>query len=157
MTDETIDKQAVEITLGLPRLMRQFFKLDIESPAIELPAAQQRVCTILQEGPRTVTALSLELGISCSATTQIADRLVRAELVERLAEEDDRRVKTLQLAPHGVEMMRRRTDGRVRRATEVLRRLDPATRTKVLETLHLLLDVTRDENTDETTKLPLTA
>jgi len=148
--------QALEITQGLPRLMRRLFKLDPESLIIELPVAQQRVCTILHEGPRTMTALSHELGISLSATTQIADRLERAELVERTAEGDDRRVKTLQLASRGIEMMQRRTENRVRQAMRILEQLDPTSRAAVLESLHMLLAVTRDEE-DESVNLPLTA
>ena len=46
--------------------------------AAELPLAQLRVCGVLCDGPRPMSAVSRELGVSLSAMTQIADRLERA-------------------------------------------------------------------------------
>src|SRR5215472_9587622 len=99
MNDESLISQAAKLECLLPKLMRRLFTLDPSHPANELPVAQLRVCVILQAGPRTVSAVSEELGISVSATTQIADRLERAGLVERVAERDDRRMKLLRLTP----------------------------------------------------------
>ena len=94
MSDEVIAEQAAAIVAALPKLMRQLFTLDVDDPVLELPVAQLRVCSILHEGPRTMSALSRELGISVSATCQPADRLERANMVERVAQTQDRRVKT---------------------------------------------------------------
>ena len=46
-------------------------------PADDLPLAQLRVCSLLVGGDRSISCLSRELGITMSATTQLADRLER--------------------------------------------------------------------------------
>src|SRR5438128_6688935 len=140
MSEDTLLTQAADLEALLPKLMRRLFTLDPSHPANELPVAQLRVCTILQAGPRTVSAISEELGISVSAVTQIADRLERAGFVERVAGQDDRRMKRLQLTLHGAEVMRSRRERRVRGAAAALEQLPPAARAEVLHALHVLLD-----------------
>ncbi len=124
----------------MPKMMRRLYTLEPDHPVNELPIAQLRVCTILQAGPRTLSAISEELNISVSATTQIADRLERAGLVERVAGVDDRRTKYLQLSPQGMEMMRTRREIRVRRTKEALVLLSPEMRLATLDVLRALLD-----------------
>ena len=89
-------QQAKAIASLMPALMRMLSSFD-DDPAAELPLAQLRVCTILSDGPRSMSALSREFGVSLSAMTRIADRLERAGLVTRVARDDDRRVRRLQL------------------------------------------------------------
>jgi DNA-binding MarR family transcriptional regulator len=140
MSDNTLQDMAVELEQLMPRVMRRLYTLDPEHPANDLPIAQLRVCAILQSGPRTHSAISDELGISVSATTQIADRLERAGLVERLAGVDDRRIKYLQLAPHGMEMMRTRREIRVQRTRIALAELSPEARQATLDVMRALLE-----------------
>jgi DNA-binding MarR family transcriptional regulator len=140
MNEEILLTQAAHLESLLPKLMRRLFTLDPSHPANELPVAQLRVCTILQAGPRTVSTISEELGISVSAVTQIADRLERAGFVERVAGQDDRRMKKLQLTVHGTEVMCSRRETRVQRAAAALKHLPPAARVEVLQALNVLLD-----------------
>ncbi len=86
-----------------------------------------------------MSALSREMGISLSAVTQMADRLERAHLVERVAEGDDRRVKTLQLTAHGQEIMRTRNTRRVQRVQQVIAGLPGETRREIVDALQQLL------------------
>lgn len=122
----------------LSRITRNLSDLDTD-PARELPIAQLRVCNVLREGPRSVSALSRELGTTPSAMTQIADRLQRAGLVERASEEGDRRVRVLRLTTHGEEIMRARREKRVLRITEALSHLDPEMRERIVESFAALL------------------
>ena len=140
MNEETLLAQAATLESLLPKLMRRLFTLDPSHAANELPVAQLRICTILQAGPRTVSTISEELGISVSAATQIADRLERAGFVERVAGRDDRRMKQLQLTAHGAEVMQSRRETRVRRAAAALEQLPLPARAEVLQALHVLLD-----------------
>jgi len=55
----------------------------LNDPAVELPLAQLKVCSLLYGGPLSMSAWA-ELGVSLSAMTQIADRLERARLVKRV-------------------------------------------------------------------------
>lgn len=133
-------EQATFITLSLSKLQHVLFTLDVNDPAVELPVTQLRVCTLLRERPRTMSCLSRELCISLSAITQIADRLERAHLVERVTEGEDRRVKMLQLTPHAEEMMRARRDRRVARVSAVLAQLPAKERETIITALQTLLN-----------------
>jgi DNA-binding MarR family transcriptional regulator len=106
--------------------------------ASELPVGQLRVCGLLHGGPRPMSALSRELGVSLSAMTQIADRLERAELVRREAEGPDRRVRCLKLTERGEAIMRQREAARVRRVRAVLEHLSPHARGEALAALEML-------------------
>ena len=139
MDDRITLEQAKAIACLLPTIMRQLFTGD--DPAEELPLAQLRMCAILEHGPRSMSALSRELGVSLSALTQIADRLERSELVSRAAEENDRRIRCLQLTQHGERIMRHREEFRVRRVLAVLNQIPPAGRLQVREALEILLEV----------------
>jgi DNA-binding MarR family transcriptional regulator len=132
-------EQAREMISLLPAVARKIFRLD-DDLTTELPLAQLRVCSMLMEGPRSMSILSREMGVSLSAMTQIADRLERSRLVKRVSEGTDRRVRCLQLTSHGEHLMHRRDDERVQSAAAVLEQLSPDARNEVLESLKILRD-----------------
>ena len=132
--------ETAEAVAGLmPRLARGLTSA-ARDPADDLPLAQLRLCGILSEGPRPMSALSRELGVSLSALTQIADRLERARLVKRVAEENDRRVRCLQLTARGEKMMRKRREARVLRTLTVLEHLSAPQREAVQASLEVLVN-----------------
>ncbi|MGA2797203.1 MAG: MarR family transcriptional regulator [Thermoguttaceae bacterium] len=131
-------EEAVAIASLLPAIMRQLFTLDNDL-AVDLPLAQLRVCISLQEGPLPMSALSRELGVTLSAMTQIADRLERANLVSRVAEEKDRRVRCLQLTPRAEKIMRRHEDSRIRSVSAAINHLPPDERKGILAALETLM------------------
>ena len=139
MSENPLQQQAEAFTVLLPQLMRQIFRLDENDPTIELPLAQLRVCATLREEPRTMSVLSRELGTTLSATTQITDRMVRAQLVERITDDDDRRVKLLKLTPHAEALLQARHERRLRRVLLVLERLPAPAREQILDALRNLL------------------
>ena len=155
MTNESLNDQVAEIATILPRLMRRLFVIYADDPAMELPMAQMRVCSLLYDGSQSMSALSRELGISHSAITQIADRLERSHMVERVSETEDRRVKTLRLTAEGREAMRLRRERRKRRVSEVLGCLDPDSRRAVLEALNMLLDAASRTAPDPQSSVPI--
>ncbi len=140
MKNDKLLEQAELISSMLPRIMRRLFLFDADDPSLELPVAQLRVCGILRNGPHTMSALSKEFGISLSAITQIADRLERADLVERVAETDDRRIKRLQLTAHGAQMMHRRKEKIMQSLMKPLEQLSPESMDIVINALHILLE-----------------
>jgi DNA-binding MarR family transcriptional regulator len=137
MDKTAIWEEAKQVDCLLLALGRHLLAVD-RDPVAALPVAQLRVCGILYRGPRPMSALSRELGVSLSAMTQIADRLGRARLVSRVADGTDRRVRCLQLTRRGEEIMRRREDNRVRRVLAVLEHLSLRQRKQVLATLEML-------------------
>lgn len=138
MEDSVILEQAQAMASMTLTLMRQLASPD-DSLAAKLPLAQLRVCTLLSEGSRPLSALGRELGVSLSAMTQIADRLERARLVRRVPDPDDRRVKCLELTPRGEKAMRRRQDARAARSMELLGRLSPRRRMEAMATFETLV------------------
>jgi DNA-binding MarR family transcriptional regulator len=136
--DKTTRAQAKGVVDLLPAIMRQLFA-GADDPTEELPLAQLRVCNILQHGARSMSALSREIGVTLSALTQIADRLERAGLVHRVAEENDRRIRCLQLTPQGEKIMQLQASFRVQRVSDALNCLSAAERTAVLGALESLL------------------
>jgi DNA-binding MarR family transcriptional regulator len=132
-------EEARAIAALLPSVTRQLFAVDGNDPVAELPLAQLRVCGALYGGPRPMSMLSRELGVSLSALTQIADRLERAHLVTRVLEESDRRIRCLQLTEHGEKIMRARERARVERVSSMLGQLSPRARKEVLATLQAMM------------------
>jgi DNA-binding MarR family transcriptional regulator len=131
--------QAQAMLSLLPAVMRNLFRLD-EDLTTELPLAQLRVCSILKEGPRPMSILSREMGVTLPAMTQIADRLERSRLVKRVSEDTDRRVRCLQLTPHGEHLMHRRDEEHLQSAQAILRHLSPQARNEMLKNLETLLE-----------------
>lgn len=136
--NETVPiEQAKAVAASLLVLTREIF-MPGHDLASELPVGQLRVCGLLYGGPRPMSALSRDLGVSLSAMTQIADRLERAELVRREAEGTDRRVRCLKLTERGEAIMRQREAARVRRVRAVLEHLSSHARAEALATLQML-------------------
>lgn len=135
MDETTLAEQAQSAASLLVRLMRHLFAMGHDA-AEELSLPQIRVCgTLYFEGPRPMSTLSREMGVTLSAMTQIADRLERAGLVERVAEGTDRRIRCLRLTGRGEKIMRRRDEDRVRRVAAVFERLTPEAREEALVAL----------------------
>lgn len=140
MSEEILREQSEAVVTLLSKLLRRLFTLTVDDPAMELPGAQMRVCNILRDGPRTMSSLSAELVISHSAATQIADRLERAGMVERLQETDDRRCKRLALTQRGIEVMQARVERRILRTLKVLESISAEQRDAAVTALRVLLE-----------------
>lgn len=106
-----------------------------DDAALDIPLRQFRVCAALFEASRSMKELSVELGVSQSAITQIADRLEAAGLVTRGAVGEDRRVKNLELTPRARKLLRDREEQRLDRVREILEQLTPSDRRALLESL----------------------
>ena len=138
MDDIALLDQAKAVASLMPALVRRLSTPDHDL-ADQLPIGQLRVCSILRDGPRGMSALSRELHVSLSAMTQIADRLEGARLVKRVAEENDRRIRCVKLTQRGEKMLHERRQARVHRARAVLKNLSPTVRGQVRAALETLL------------------
>ena len=147
--DSEVHEQAAEVAEMLPKLVRRFFAIDTEGPTVDLPVAQLRVCGILRGGPRTMSSLGSELGISLSAVTQTADRLERSGLVERVVEAGDHRLRHLQLTQRGMEAVEARISKRVEKVLDALSKLPPEERGIAVHGLQVLLGAAADAGQTE--------
>jgi DNA-binding MarR family transcriptional regulator len=131
-------EEAKKITLLLPALMRQLFTFE-DDLAAELPLAQLRVCVLLNGGPRSMSLISKELGISLSAMTQLADRLENAKMVARVTQDGDRRVRCLELTQKGRKIICHREEARIQNVLTVLNNMSGSARVEVINALETLL------------------
>jgi DNA-binding MarR family transcriptional regulator len=91
------------------RLMLDHHQRQAVEMAMTLPQAQ--ALKLLMSGPVSTGDLAARLGISAPAVTQLTDRLVRKELIERRASDGDRRSVMIALTERGrqaVESFRKR-------------------------------------------------
>jgi DNA-binding MarR family transcriptional regulator len=128
-------KQVANLLLTLLRRLT----MAEDDPVAEVPLAQLRLCNVLMGGPRPMSEISREIGTSLSAVTQIADRLERSGLIQRIPRGDDRRIRCLQLTERGDEMMRLHDERRVGRMSRVLEQLRPEERQAVIATFEMLV------------------
>lgn len=92
-----------EVALQLMRRMHG--KMEV-SMAHGVTGSQFFVLKRIREyGRMTVSAAAEEIGVSLSAVTALVDRLVKAGLVTRSRDEDDRRLVWLKVTPQGEEVL----------------------------------------------------
>jgi DNA-binding MarR family transcriptional regulator len=137
--DASLAEQAARLEEMMPNILRRLFSIGEAGALADMPLAQLRICSFLMNGGRTMSAIAEELGISTSAVTQIADRMERAKLVERVTVPDDRRQKRLHLTRRARGLMEARRESRTRRAAEALARLPHDRRAALVQCMEQLL------------------
>ncbi|NLN78528.1 MAG: hypothetical protein GX141_06390, partial [Armatimonadetes bacterium] len=68
-TDQTLREHSEAMVEALTKLMQRLFSVTTDNLAMELPVAQLRVCSLLWDGPKTMSSLAEALNISHSAIT----------------------------------------------------------------------------------------
>jgi DNA-binding MarR family transcriptional regulator len=140
--------------VGLLQSLLRELTTGTNDPAVELPLAQLRVCRVLCNGRQSVSAISRELGVSLSAVTQIADRLERAKLIDRVADGGDRRIRCLQLTARGEKLLRLHDEERIRRAAAMLGELTPEARETAAEVVEMLAHAAAAARNSHQTRRP---
>lgn len=137
------NERALKLESALPRLMRAMYRPNGDDPLSELPVAQLRVVRLLFTESKTHSAVGDELGISLSAVTQMANRLEQIGLIERIEDQNDRRVKFLRLTPTCKEVMTQRQQRRVARIKEVLATLQDDEQAVIIDSIEKLVAASR--------------
>lgn len=136
--NSAVSRKQAEVFVGLLQSLLRELTTGSDDPAIELPLAQLRVCRVLCDGRQSISAISRELGVSLSAVTQIADRLERSNLVARVADSGDRRIRCLQLTKRGERLLRCHDEERIRRMAAMLKQLTPKSRKEAAAVMEAL-------------------
>ena len=112
---------------------------DYLSRKFDLPPAELR-CLMLFGGERDLTAkgVAARLGIAKSRVTKLVDGLARKELVRKVPDPEDSRVILLALTPAGQGKHEAITATMSSLREAVLRRIEPARREAILESLEAL-------------------
>ncbi len=137
--DRTVSQEQAATLVGLVQSLLRELTSGWNDVAGELPLAQLRVCRVLSDGLQSISAISRELGVSLSAITQIADRLERAHLVRRVTEDNDRRIRCLQLTARGEKLLELHDEERIRRMAAALAQLAPKAREEATAALEMLV------------------
>ena len=97
---QELTDQFVDVVEHLNRLMHSG-RLD-EWQGLDMTIPQIKTLVLLENiGSAKMSVISAYLGSALSATTSIVDRMVQRNLVNRVADPNDRRVVMCELTPHG--------------------------------------------------------
>jgi DNA-binding MarR family transcriptional regulator len=117
---------ATGIAAGVERLIGLVRSL---SPADGLSlTAAATLATLERSGPRRLTGLAVQEGVTQPAMTQLIARLEGSGLVRREADPDDGRVVQVWLTDQGRDMLARRRAVRAERLAVILDRISPEDR-----------------------------
>ena len=118
------------------RSMREFKKIMDEnglspSQIITLFGLSQRV-------PFSISDIGAQLGVSMAASSQLVDRLVKLELVERAENPLDRRVKNLNITDKGKKLVEQAVNARHQWMERLVTELNPEQEATVISALTML-------------------
>lgn len=109
----------------------------------EMTGAQKKILFFLSvEGPQKMSDLARQISVTMSGATGIVDRLVKAGLVKRENDPNDRRVILIELTPAGSTTVKEIHRMHERRLEEVLENLDAEQRQDLIaafDRIHQLL------------------
>jgi len=105
---------------------------------MDLPLRQLKVCMSLYRHSRAMSDIGRELGLSPSAVTQVSDRLERRGLIERVPQDEDRRVRKLRLTRKGQQIVRAREEKQLRQIAAALERLSESETERLMAGLEIL-------------------
>lgn len=128
-----------------------------EWEGLDLTIPQIKTLALLQDqGPMRMGNISNSLGSALSATTNIVDRLVDKSLVERVPDQDDRRVVNCQLTAQGRDAMEQFWRIGRMRILEVVDQLEAGQLQRVVEGFELLCGAVDELRTAPTPEQPAT-
>jgi DNA-binding MarR family transcriptional regulator len=112
--------------------------LGVDDSMMDLPLRQLKVCLTLYRHSRSMSEISRELKLSPSAVTQVSDRLERRGLIERVSQDEDRRVRKLRLTRKGQQLVRSRERKQLHRIAAALDTLNADELSQVMVGLETL-------------------
>jgi len=130
------ESQAEAVHSTLRTLVRSL--LSVDDSMMDLPLRQLKVCMSLYRHSRAMSDIGRELGLSPSAVTQVSDRLERRGLIERVPQDEDRRVRKLRLTRKGQQIVRAREEKQLRQIAAALERLSERETERLMAGLEIL-------------------
>jgi DNA-binding MarR family transcriptional regulator len=137
-----------DVAAGLERLLSLIRWL---SPRGLSLTAAATLTTLERSGPRRLTELAADEGVTQPAMTQLVARLEASGLVERCADPHDGRVVHVQITDAGRDLVARRRTVRAERLSGLLAALSPADQEALaaaLPAMNALASARRDSLTD---------
>jgi len=95
------------------------------------------------KGPCGMSEISDRFDITAAAASQLVDKLVHSELIERVEDTQDRRAKKLSLSKKGETLIEKGVEERYAWMNELTEKLSIEEQTKVAEALTILTQATQ--------------
>lgn len=95
------------------------------------------------KGPCGMSQISERFEISNAAASQLAEKLVQSEYIERAEDPNDRRAKVLQLTQKGKDLINAGVEERYRWLDELIKNLSAEEKRKTLEGLQILTEAAK--------------
>jgi DNA-binding MarR family transcriptional regulator len=113
----------------------------------ETSLSHSQMFTLMQinfQGNCGVSKIADHLGTTDAASSQLVQRLVNLDLVERLESQEDRREKKISLTPRGKELVGRMVENRRKMIEELIRALPDDKQSMMIEAISLLVKSAHD-------------
>lgn len=126
-----------------PRLMRAMGHLrGVVDEAMDLTYNQYKALLSLSDmGPCTLNSLSRELGVATSSASQMVDRLVAMELVERTPADVDRRSIVLMTSAKGEKLLEKVKEEILQKYQDLFDHIRPAEQANLAGAIHTLVRI----------------
>jgi DNA-binding MarR family transcriptional regulator len=126
-----------------PRLMRAMGHLrGVVDETMDLTYNQYKALLSLSDmGPCTLNSLSQELEVATSSASQMVDRLVAMELVQRATADGDRRSIVLTTSAKGEGLLEKIKEEILRRYQDLFDNLGPAEQANLAGAIHTLVRI----------------
>jgi DNA-binding MarR family transcriptional regulator len=109
-----------------------------------LSTGQLRTLTHLHfHGVHQVSDIGDDLGVTSAAASQLVDRLVSMDLLERSEDPDDRRVKRITISEAGRALVRQGIEDRLKWMKDLANNLSPAQQEEIISALRTLTDAAK--------------
>ena len=121
-----------------------------------LSAGQLRTLTHLHfQGVHQVSDIGDDLGVTTAAASQLVDRLVNMDLLERTEDPEDRRVKQITITDSGRALVRQAIEDRFRWMKDLANNLTPTQQEQIISSLKTLTEAAKslEEAQEDETEL----
>jgi DNA-binding MarR family transcriptional regulator len=127
-------RQWSEVFMG--RSMRDFSAF-MRASGLSMPQISA-LYRLYYQGPCGVSDIAEHLAVSSAAASQMIERLVQQDLLQRSEDPSDRRAKQIALSPAGRALMEESIEARVRWMAELTTVLSPEEQTTIIAALDAL-------------------
>ena len=139
--DDTELERATDRTLLATRALVGVAAKSLSAIEGDVTLSQYRALVVLgSRGSQNVGALAEALGIHASTATRLCDRLLAKALIVRSTTPENRREVTVALSEEGVALVRGVTERRRHEIREIVSRMEPGERQKLIAAFEAFTD-----------------
>ncbi len=146
MVEGLLELAARLFRVTLPNVPREVLDLDVTMPQLKI------MFLLFVDGPKRMSDLASDLGVTLATASGLADRLVERDIVVRESQPDDRRVVLCCLSESGQKAIKRIWESAGSRLRDLLRTLDKGNLQALTGALEAMLTSAEREKREDTAK-----